>query len=121
MTIHGEGKTIRNFVYVEDVAKAFETILYKGEISKTYNIGTDNEHSVLDISTLLHSKLGGDKSYSDCVEYVEDRPFNDFRYSVDSKELIELGCNTTINFSDGMEKTIDWYKRTNTDSYFVHK
>jgi dTDP-glucose 4,6-dehydratase len=120
MTIHGEGKTIRNFVYVEDVARAFETIMFNGEISKTYNIGTDNEHSVVDIATLLHSKLGGDKSYSECVEYVEDRPFNDFRYSVDSDKLHKLGWSTTTGFDEGMEKTIEWYKGIDTDTYFVH-
>ena len=120
MTIHGEGKTIRNFVYVEDVARAFETIMFNGEISKTYNIGTDNEHSVVDIATLLHSKLGFDKSYSECVEYVEDRPFNDFRYSVDSDELHKLGWSTTTGFNEGMEKTIEWYKGIDTDTYFVH-
>ena len=121
MTVHGKGETIRNFIYVEDVARAFETILFNGEVSQIYNIGTENEHSVVDIAKLLHSKLCPDKPFDECVNYVEDRPFNDFRYCVDSGRLVDLGWNTITSFSEGIEKTIRWYREHDMETYFVNK
>lgn len=120
MSIHGKGETIRNFIYVEDVARAFETILLMGQIGQIYNIGTENEHSVIDIAELLHSKINPDRLFTDCIEYVEDRPFNDFRYCVDSSKLKELGWHTRMAFADGIEKTITWYREHNMDEYFVN-
>jgi dTDP-glucose 4,6-dehydratase len=121
MTIHGTGKTIRNFIYVEDVAKAFETILFKGQVSEIYNIGTNNEHSVIDIANLLHSKISQDKDITDCIDYVDDRLFNDFRYSVETDKLVELGWTASTDFSIGIDKTIQWYKSVDIDNYFVQK
>lgn len=120
MSIHGKGETIRNFIYVEDVARAFETILLMGQIGQIYNIGTENEHSVIDIAALLHSKINPDRRFTDCIEYVEDRPFNDFRYCVDSSKLKELEWNTQTSFADGIEKTITWYREHNMNEYFVN-
>ena len=119
MPIHGKGETIRNFIFVEDVARAFEKVLFHGSIGQIYNIGTENEHRVIDIAKLLHSKLSLSKTFEDCVDYVEDRPFNDFRYSVDSRRLLDLGWNTQTTFEDGIRKTIEWYQKTNLDTYFV--
>lgn len=125
MTIHGKGKTIRNFIFVEDVAKAFEKILFEGKISEIYNIGTQNEHSVIDIATLLYkeicNKSNKNKTFDECVDYVEDRLFNDFRYTVNSSKLLDLGWNTTTSFEDGMKKTIEWYTTNNMNTYFVKK
>ena len=121
MTVHGKGETIRNFIYVEDVARAFETILFNGEVSEIYNIGTENEHSVMDIAKLLHSKLCPDKPFDKCVNYVEDRPFNDFRYCVESGRLVDLGWNTITSFSEGIEKTIKWHQEHDMATYFVNK
>jgi dTDP-glucose 4,6-dehydratase len=121
MTVHGKGETIRNFIYVEDVARAFEKILFCGTVGEIYNIGTENEHSVMDIARLLHSKIEKDKLFEDCVNYVEDRPFNDFRYCVDSSRLVELGWNTLTSFKDGIEKTIKWYSEHDMATYFVNK
>lgn len=119
MTIQGNGSNIRNFIYVLDVAKAFENILFNGEISEIYNIGSNNEHSVLEIAKSIHSLLGNDKSFENCIEYVEDRLFNDFRYSVDSKKLIDLGWKTETNFDEGLITTIEWYKELDINNYFV--
>jgi dTDP-glucose 4,6-dehydratase len=119
MTIHGSGKTIRNFIYVEDVARAFEAILFKGVISEIYNIGTDNEHSVMDIANLLHSKITTDKELSKCIQNVDDRLFNDFRYCVDSSRLNDLDWKPITSFEVGLEKTIDWYKNLDIENYFI--
>jgi len=120
MSIHGNGDTIRNFIYVEDVARAFERILLMGQIGQIYNIGTENEHSVMDIARLLHSIISPDKPFTDCIDYIEDRPFNDFRYCVDSSKLKELDWKTQTSFAEGIQKTITWYHTHHVNDYFVN-
>jgi UDP-glucose 4,6-dehydratase len=106
-TIHGQGESRRNFIYVDDVSEAVETILFYGQIGHTYNIGTSNEYSVLEVFDILSNKL--DKS-KDLKEFVEDRLFNDYRYSINSESLRSLGWKQQINFDEGLEKTIEWIK-----------
>lgn len=120
MTVHGEGKTIRNFIHVEDVARAFETILFHGRSNEVYNIGTENEHTVMDISRKLFEIISPECRFDDCVEYVEDRPFNDFRYSVNTQKLDELGWKPMISFEKGLADTVEWYRNRKED-YFVGK
>jgi dTDP-glucose 4,6-dehydratase len=91
LTIHGRGETRRNFIWAEDVARATELILDRGEINEIYNIGTDQERSVMDIAQLLVTEMTDDGHLANHVVYVPDRPFNDFRYSVDSSRLRALG------------------------------
>ena len=91
LTIHGKGDTRRNFIWAEDVASATDCVLRKGLINEIYNIGTDNEYSVLDVATLLVKVLTKDKQLENHVEFIEDRPFNDFRYSVNTEQLKKLG------------------------------
>lgn len=121
MSVHGTGNTIRNFIYVEDVARAFETILFNGKIMDIYNIGTDNEHSVIDIATKIHSKICKDKEFDNCIVHVEDRLFNDFRYCVDSSKLHEIGWSAITDFETGLDKTIEWYKNLDMENYFITK
>jgi dTDP-glucose 4,6-dehydratase len=91
LTIHGKGDTRRNFIWAEDVAIATDCVLTKGVINEIYNIGTTNEYSVLDIATILVSILTTDKKLENHIEFVEDRPFNDYRYSVNTENLKALG------------------------------
>lgn len=127
MTIHGLGNNIRNFIFIDDVVSAFETILFFGRINDIYNIGTKNEHSVLDVAKMLHElmlkeyPLIIDKNLENNIQYVEDRLFNDYRYCIDSTTLNELGWTSKIDFSNGLEKTIQWYKNINLDIYFKEK
>ena len=118
MTIHGNGENIRNYIYVEDVARAFETILFKGEIGQIYNIGTDNEYSVMDIATKLHHLLMLENPIDNYIQYVDDRLFNDFRYSVDSSNLHNLDWRSETDFESGLQRTIEWYKTTDMKTYF---
>jgi dTDP-glucose 4,6-dehydratase len=119
MTVHGTGATMRNFVYVLDVVKAFELILFHGQVGAMYNIGSDNEHSVMDIARLLHGMMYSPAaSLGDSVTFVEDRLFNDSRYSVDSKELLALGWRNSTAFHDGLQQTIAWYQQTDLSRYF---
>ena len=106
-TIHGQGESRRNFIYVDDISEAVTTILFKGEIGHTYNIGTTNEYSVLDIFNMLTEKLNKNK---DLKEFVEDRLFNDYRYSINSESLRSLGWKENIKFEEGLNKTIEWIK-----------
>jgi dTDP-glucose 4,6-dehydratase len=91
LTIHGKGDTRRNFIWAEDVASATELIFYKGELNEVYNIGTIQEYSVLDVAKILVERMTEDKILNNHVVFVEDRPFNDYRYSVDATLLKSLG------------------------------
>ncbi len=105
-TIHGEGEYRRNFIYVDDVSRAVRTVLEKGSVGSTYNIGTTNEYSVLEIYETIHKLMGkGQKVHVD-----DPRPFNDSRYCVDPSELIELGWEEQENFTDALTKTIQYYR-----------
>ena len=104
-TIHGVGNNTRNFVYVDDVSRAIYCILQKGEVYKTYNIGTNNEYNTMQIFEKLKSFMDPNASY----ELVKDRPFNDMRYCIDSTELQKLGWSESVAFDEGLKKTIQWY------------
>ena len=81
LTIHGDGSAKRTFIHVDDVSRAYEVIIQKGSIGEVYNIGTDDEYSVLDIAHMI----------SDRTLYVEDRVFNDCRYSINKSKMSALG------------------------------
>lgn len=89
ITIHGDGSSIRSFIYVDDLVKALNVILQKGVIGEIYNIGSHtHEYSVKEIALIILSLMGKDES---CIEYVEDRKFNDKRYYIDSSKIHSLG------------------------------
>ena len=103
LTVHGNGATRRNFIWAEDVASATELIFHKGILNEVYNIGTQQEYSVMDVATLLVDKMTEDKDINNHVIFVEDRPFNDFRYSVDITLLKSLGWEEKYtNFIDNV-------------------
>ena len=108
--IHGEGLSRRNFIYVEDVCKAIDTIMRKGKINGIYNIGSSDEYNVLEVLQHLLTLLDIDKTMNEVSEIVEDRLFNDSRYCVNSKKLEELGWKQETNFMQGLIKTIEYYK-----------
>lgn len=108
-TIHGKGQSRRNFIYVDDVSRAINIIMEYGKINEIYNIGTQNEYSVMEIANILHKKIKPDSYFNHNLEYVEDRNFNDYRYSISSKKLRKLGWVEETSFQDGINKTITWY------------
>lgn len=109
-TIQGQGIAVRNFIYVDDTVRAFETILFKGQIGEIYNIETDNEYSVMDVAKLLIKRLKNTDDHTKWITYIEDRNFNDIRYAVDGTKLRDLGWKEeTPDFIVGLEKTIQWY------------
>lgn len=105
--LHGSGNNIRAYIHAEDFAKALDIIFQKGEIGEIYNIGTINEISNIELTKLILRKLGKDESY---IDFIEDRPFNDKRYSVDLSKISALGWKPEIDFESGLDKTINWFK-----------
>ena len=108
-TVHGEGKTIRNFIHVDDVSSAVETILIKGIDGNIYNIGSKNEFTVMEIARKLVKLLKSSDEVDNYLEFVEDRNFNDFRYSISNDKLIQLGWSESVPFEEGLQQTVDWY------------
>ena len=109
LPIHGTGITRRNFIHVLDVVDALDIILQKGVLGEVYNIGTNNEYTVLEIAQLLVNLFGKDvtNDLQGYVVFIQDRPFNDFRYSVNSDKISELGWKQTrINFERELENLI---------------
>jgi UDP-glucose 4,6-dehydratase len=116
VTIHGDGSNTRNFLYVEDVARAFDCILHKGQIGRIYNIGGCNELSNIDVAKTLIKLLGKEVDEEDFITFVPDRKFNDLRYTINSGKLHELGWKEEMSWEEGLKKTVDWY-RTYTNRY----
>ena len=109
-TIHGEGNNRRNFIYINDVCNAIITILNKGDVNNIYNIGCRNEFSVMDITKILINNLKPNEDINNWIEYIPDRNYNDFRYSINTDKLIKLGWQEETNFNDGLLNTINYYK-----------
>lgn len=110
--IHGEGRSRRNFIYVDDVSRAVMTVLQHGKNGTVYNIGTRNEYSVLEVFDILRDLVNPKATKI----HVNDRPHNDKRYAVDSSALQELGWSEQVPFREAIQKTVDWYK-ANTSWY----
>ena len=112
MTIHGKGTSKRTFIHAVDVARAIETILFKGEIGEIYNIGTDNEYTVMKIARMVYDRVcpkGNDAGFMKMIDFVQDRNFNDHRYSIDSSNLKNLGWKEEIQFETGLDQVVKWY------------
>lgn len=113
--VYGRGENVRDWLYVEDHAKAVDLIFHKGRPGETYNIGGNNEWKNIDLLKLLcrimDRKLGRQKGSSEkLLTFVKDRPGHDLRYAIDSSKLRnELGWEPISDFSEGLEKTVDWY------------
>ncbi|KAJ1462760.1 hypothetical protein M885DRAFT_505816 [Pelagophyceae sp. CCMP2097] len=111
VTLHGTGSNTRNFLYVEDVANAFDTILHEGRIGHIYNIGGCNERSNLAVAKELIQIMGlGDREES-LITFVPDRAFNDLRYTIDNTELAKLGWAEKMSWEEGLAITVDWYRK----------
>jgi len=105
--IYGSGKNLRDWLFVNDHCEAIHLILKNGKLGQSYNISSNNEINNIIIVKKILSILG--KS-DDLIEFVEDRPGHDFRYSMNSDKLRnELDWKPKINFDDGLKDTIDWY------------
>ncbi len=115
LPVYGKGENIRDWLWVEDHARAIDVIFHKGKPGETYNIGGHNEWTNIDLIKLmckiLDRKLGRIEGTSEqLITYVTDRAGHDLRYAIDSSKLQkELGWVPSLQFEEGLEKTIDWY------------
>ena len=112
--IYGDGKQIRDWIYVDDHVDALFSVMENGKVGETYMIGSDNECYNIDIvkniCSILDEKVPSDKSYDYLIEYVSDRPGHDRRYAIDASKIInELLWNPQVDIIEGLEKTVDWY------------
>jgi dTDP-D-glucose 4,6-dehydratase len=111
VTIQGDGSNVRAFIHVADVVKAFDIILEKGVIGEIYNIGSDDneEYTVKYVAEMLIKKIKKTDNYSEYIEYITDRPFNDKRYYISNEKIKRLGWNITKNFDEGIDNLIEIY------------
>lgn len=115
LPVYGEGKNVRDWLYVEDHANAIDLIFHKGRIAETYNIGGNNEwqniNIVKKICQIMDIKLNREKGSSEqLIKFVKDRAGHDLRYAIDSTKLQnELHWTAKYAFEEGIEKTIEWY------------
>ena len=111
LTIHGSGKSRRNFLHVYDLCESLYLILNKGKIGECYNISSDNEYDVLEIADKLRLLITPEKSMNDIILFVDDRKFNDTRYFLDSTKLKNLGwIENSIDFHNSLIELVNWYK-----------
>ena len=115
LPVYGKGENVRDWLYVEDHASAIDTIFHKGRLGEKYNIGGFNEWKNIDIVHLLcgimDRKLNRPAGESaKLITFVKDRPGHDLRYAIDATKLNkELGWKPSLQFEEGLEKTVDWY------------
>jgi dTDP-glucose 4,6-dehydratase len=129
LPVYGNGENIRDWLYVQDHARAIELVLNKGQTGQTYNVGGINEWKNIDIVRLMcqlvEDRFERDKNLHDCypscpaacgkpcesaISFVRDRPGHDFRYAIDSSKITkELGYQPETAFESGLGKTVDWY------------
>ena len=118
LPIYGNGKQIRDWLYVNDHVRALLIVALKGQIGETYNIGGNNEvqniqvvEKICDIlNILIPERLNGLDSYRELITFVQDRPGHDVRYAIDSSKIKTfLGWEPKENFESGLQKTVEWY------------
>ena len=115
LPVYGKGENVRDWLYVEDHARAIDTIFHKGKVAETYNIGGFNEWRNIDLIKVLiktvDKLLGNAEDHSlGLITYVTDRLGHDARYAIDSTKLKnELGWEPSLQFEEGIEKTVKWY------------
>ena len=112
--IYGKGENIRDWLYVEDHADALLTVLQKGRVGRSYNIGGENEAKNIDLVQMVCAILDRVRpqknSYSDLIRFVADRPGHDLRYAIDPARIRdELGWRPSVTLEQGLEKTVRWY------------
>jgi dTDP-glucose 4,6-dehydratase len=129
LPVYGNGQQIRDWLYVEDHARALYRVVTKGVIGETYNIGGHNEQKNIDVvmaicgllEELAPIKPHSIARYSDLITYVDDRPGHDLRYAIDaSKVATELGWQPVETFDSGIRKTVEWYLANQEWCQHVH-
>lgn len=115
LPVYGKGENVRDWLYVEDHARAIDDVFHKGKIGETYNIGGFNEWKNIDVVKLLCNILDRKLNHAEgesekLIQFVTDRAGHDLRYAIDSTKITnELGWKPSLQFEEGLEKTVEWY------------
>ncbi|MFL6734644.1 MAG: dTDP-glucose 4,6-dehydratase [Sphingomicrobium sp.] len=114
LPVYGKGENVRDWLYVEDHARALDLIAERGQVGETYNVGGRNERRNIDVVRRICSVLDelspSNRPREELIDFVADRPGHDARYAIDATKLeIELGWRAVENFDSGIEKTVRWY------------
>jgi dTDP-glucose 4,6-dehydratase len=114
LPVYGKGENVRDWLYVEDHARALDLIAERGRVGETYNVGGRNERRNIDvvrrICAVLDELMPGNRPREELIEFVTDRPGHDARYAIDATKLeTELGWRAQEDFDSGIEKTVQWY------------
>ena len=112
--VYGKGENVRDWLYVNDHAEALYTVLTKGLVGETYNIGGNNERQNIELvrtlCKLMDELIPGEQSYESLITFVTDRPGHDLRYAIDARKIRdELGWEPKEDFASGFRKTVQWY------------
>ena len=113
--VYGKGDNVRDWLYVDDHADALLTVLQKGKIGETYNIGGNNERTNLELVETICQLMGQhltseDRDFKELITFVTDRPGHDRRYAINASKIeADLGWSPSISFDEGFDKTIAWY------------
>jgi len=110
LPIYGDGKQVRDWVYVDDNCEGLDIVLHKGKSGEIYNIGGGNERTNIYITKKILEIL---KKGDELITYVQDRPGHDRRYAISCKKAFALGWKPRHGFDQAMEKTVEWYKNNN--------
>jgi dTDP-glucose 4,6-dehydratase len=107
LPVYGDGMQVRNWLFVEDHCSAVDLVLERGEAGEVYNVGGPDELPNIQVIKRILELTGRDESL---IEYVTDRPGHDRRYSLSSDKLVELGWRAAVDFDQGIERTVAWYR-----------
>jgi dTDP-glucose 4,6-dehydratase len=119
LPVYGDGRNVRDWLYVEDHADALLTVLRKGRVGETYNIGGNNEARNIDlvrmICAILDERRPEGAPHDRLITFVADRPGHDLRYAIDaSKVRKELGWTPSVTLNEGLCRTVDWFLANET-------
>jgi dTDP-glucose 4,6-dehydratase len=108
LPVYGDGRHVRNWLYVEDFCRGIQTVLEKGRAGEAYNVGGPDECENMEVVRRIVELTGADESL---IEHVTDRPGHDRRYSLSSDKLREeLGWEAQVRFDEGLRRTVQWYR-----------
>jgi dTDP-glucose 4,6-dehydratase len=108
LPLYGDGKNVRDWIYVEDNCRAIELVGREGKLGEVYNIGANEEKTNLYIATRIIQLAGVKK---ELLTFISDRPGHDRRYALSTRKIKRLGWKEKVNFDEGLRKTVSWYKR----------
>ncbi|MHC4197986.1 MAG: dTDP-glucose 4,6-dehydratase [Planctomycetota bacterium] len=107
LPLYGDGKNVRDWLYVEDACAAIDLVLHKGEPGEAYNISGENKRPNIDVARMILKELGKPE---ELITFVKDRPGHDRRYSIDGSKVERLGFDIKNKFEDALKKTVEWYR-----------